>query len=86
MTAASAGVARTFTAPQWVWPVNVSRYDRSPGLTADERLAIRALLKQDMHGRYRRDLSISEMPSFNRISHMALCVWEKLRTLTASDL
>src|SRR4051794_34731275 len=54
MTAAPAIMGRTFTAHRWVWPIDITRYDRSPDLTAAERLAIRALLKQDMHGRYRR--------------------------------
>jgi len=39
----------------WVWPIDMNRYDLSPELSNDERLALAAILKGRLQGRYRRN-------------------------------
>ena len=51
----SPATVRAPAGTQWTWPIDVNRYDRSPELTSAEQLAIRAILKGRMQGRYRRD-------------------------------
>lgn len=51
----SPATVRAPAGTKWAWPIDVNRYDRSPELTSAEQLAIRAILKGRMQGRYRRD-------------------------------
>jgi integrase len=56
MIMSSVAINQKIVSIEWQWQIDLNRYDRSLELTANERLALKAILKGPMKNRYRDDV------------------------------